>query len=263
MAMEDKPAKGIVASTTETVYDRHAQFYLDFVDPTVESESEGRGFWLPRLIAALGERLQGARVCDLCCGEGYVGRRLIECGAREVVGVDLSTKLIEAARRRAGSPRLSYVVDDAQSLGSLPDGAFDVVVCQMAIHDVADDRSLFAAVRRVIAPDAPFVFSMLHPCFEAPFHVPDEAPYLLDDDSRPLGRVVRRYASEGPWNSGGDGMRGRMGAYHRKLSTYINDLIASGFALERLDELLAHPNAPTGGFSAEVPTYVIVAAHAV
>jgi ubiquinone/menaquinone biosynthesis C-methylase UbiE len=246
---------------TETVYDRHSEFYLDFVDRSLASEG-GRGLVLSRLLACLGERLQGARVCDLCCGEGYAGRRMIECGAREVVGVDLSSALIQAARRRARSPSLSYVVDDAQSLGSFPDGVFDVVVSQMAMMDVADHRRLFAAVRRVIAPGAPFVFSMLHPCFEGPFHVPDAPPHLLDDEGRPLGRVVRRYASEGLWNSGGDGVRGRMGAWHRAISTYVNDLIASGFVLERLEEPLAGPDASTGGLFAEVPTVLVVAAHA-
>jgi ubiquinone/menaquinone biosynthesis C-methylase UbiE len=262
MAADEEQARRNGAQMTETVYDRHAKFFLDFTDRSLATESGGVVLVLARLIECLGERLHDARVCDLCCGEGYVGRRLVERGAREVVGVDLSSTLIEEARRRARSPSLSYVVDDARSLGSFPEGAFDVVVSQMAMHDVADDRLLFAAVRRVIAPGAPFVFSMLHPCFEAPFHVPDAPPYLLDNDGRPLGRVVRRYASEGLWDSGGDGMRGRMGAYHRKVSTYVNDLIAGGFALERLDELLGDPAASTGAFSAEVPTYLVVAAHA-
>jgi ubiquinone/menaquinone biosynthesis C-methylase UbiE len=247
---------------TGAVYDRHAQFFLDFTDRSLASGSSGVVLVLSRLIAFLGERLKGARVCDLCCGEGYVGRRLIEQGAREVVGVDVSPMLIEAARRRASSPGLSYVVDDAQILRTIADGAFDVVVAQMAMMDVADHRRLFTAVRRVIAPGAPFVFSMLHPCFEAPFHVPDQPPYLLDDDERPLGRIVRRYASEGLWDSGGDGMRGRMGVFHRQLSTYLNDLIASGFALERLEELHGDPDAPAGGLFAEIPTYLAVAAHA-
>jgi ubiquinone/menaquinone biosynthesis C-methylase UbiE len=262
MSKKEGPAKRSGVRESETVYDRHAQFFLDFTDRSLAG-SGGVVLVLSNLIASLGERLQGARVCDLCCGEGYVGRSLIDAGAREVVGVDLSSTLIEAARRRARSPRLSYVVDDAQSLRSFPDGAFDFVVCQMAVPDVADHPSLLAAVRRVIAPGGPFVFSVLHPCFEAPFHVPDAPPYLLDDDARPLGRVVRRYASEGLWNSGGDGMRGRMGAYHRKVSTYVNDLLAGGFALERLDELLAdHSNESTAGISAEIPVYLAVAAHA-
>jgi ubiquinone/menaquinone biosynthesis C-methylase UbiE len=262
MTTQEEQAGRGRAQKSETVYDRHAQFFLDFTHRSLASDA-GVTLVLSRLIGFLGERLQGARVCDLCCGEGYVGRRLVECGAREVVGVDLSPTLIKTARHRARSPNLSYVVNDAQSLGSFPDGAFDVVVSQMAMMDIADNRRMFAAVRRVIADGAPFVFSMLHPCFETPFHVPGAPRHLLDDDGRPLGRIVRRYASEGLWNSGGDGMRGRMSAYHRKLSTYVNDLIESGFALERLDELPADPGAAQPNeFPAEIPTYLIVAAHA-
>jgi SAM-dependent methyltransferase len=261
MATKEELARRDGAQTPRTIYDRHAEYFLDFTDRSLAREG-GVNLLFSTLMACLGERLQGARVCDLCCGEGYTGRRLIELGAREVVGVDLSPMLIGAARRRARSRGLSYVVDDAQSLGSFADGAFGVVVSQMAMMDVADHRALFEAVRRVLAPGAPFVFSMLHPCFEAPFHVPDAPPFLLDDDERPPGRVVRRYASEGLWNSGGDGMRGRMGAYHRMLSSYVNDLIASGFALERLDEPLGGPDAPTAGLFSEIPTYLVVAAHA-
>ncbi len=259
---EDEQPRRNGAQMTGTVYDRHAAFFLDFTDRSLARDG-GVNLVFSALIACLAQRLQGARVCDLCCGEGYVSRRLNDHGAREVVGVDLSPTLIEAARQRAPTPGLSYVVDDAQSLGSFADGAFDVVVSQMAMMDVADDRALFAAVRRVLAPGAPFVFSLLHPCFEAPFHVPEAPPHLLDDDGRPLGRVVRRYESEGLWDSGGEGMRGRMGAYHRKLSTYINDLIASGFAVERLDELPPDPDASKGGLFSEIPTYLVVAAHAI
>jgi hypothetical protein len=53
-----------------------------------------------------------------------------------------------------------------------------------------------------------------------------------------------------------------MGAFHRQLSTYLNDLIASGFALERIEELHGDPDAPAGGLFAEIPTYLAVAAHA-
>jgi len=103
--------------------------------------------------------------------------------------------------------------------------------------DVADHRAMFAAVRRVLAPGGLFVFTMLHPCFEGrPFHVTEAPPYLFDEAGLPEAYVVRRYATEGHWNSGGEGVRGRMGAYHRTLSTYVNDLIAAGFVLERLEE---------------------------
>lgn len=259
----------------ETVYDQHARFYVDFVDRGRQSAAaQGGDDFLARIEARLGEALAGARVCDLCCGEGYVGRWLMTRGAREVVGVDLSQALIEVAKARADRPELSYVASDAAQLGEIGGGAFDVVVCHMGLQDVADHRALFDAVRRVVEPGAPFVFSLLHPCFMAPCHAIEAPPWILDDDGRAVAVVVRRYATEGYWNSGGDGVRGRMGCHHRTISTYVNDLLASGFELEAMEELGAD-QAPHGapgaladtsagkGFAAEVPYVLLIAARAI
>jgi hypothetical protein len=49
-----------------------------------------------------------------------------------------------------------------------------------------------------------------------------------------------------------------MGAYHRTLSTLLNDLLAAGFLLEKLDE----PVLAGGGLLAEVPRSLVVAARA-
>jgi hypothetical protein len=68
--------------------------------------------------------------------------------------------------------------------------------------------------------------------------------------------VARRYPEEGFWRSGGDGIRGRMGSYHRMLSTRINDLQMSGFRLERLEE----PLPPGKGLFSQVPIVLVVAA---
>jgi ubiquinone/menaquinone biosynthesis C-methylase UbiE len=247
-----------------TVYDEHAAFYVDFVDRGLASENGATRMLLSTLAECLDERLSGARVCDLCCGEGYVGRYLLARGSREVVGIDSSSALIEVARRRAKAPELTYRIDDAHGLDTVADGEFDVVVSQMAMMDVADHQAMFTAVRRILVPGGAFVFSMLHPCFEGrPFHVRDAPPYVLDESGHPIAYAVRRYATEGFWDSGGDGVRGRMGSYHRTLSTYVNDLISSGFTLERLVEPLAGGDAVKTGLFAEVPTVLVIAARAV
>jgi len=246
-----------------TVYDQHARFYVDFVDKGLASDTGHASLLRGTLLAMLGGRLAGARACDLCCGEGYLGRFLLAEGAAEVVGIDLSAELIAVARARAPAGPISYRVDDARTLASVEDGGFDVVVSQLAMMDVADHRAMFAAVRRVLAPAGVFVFTLLHPCFEGrPFHVTEAPPYLFDEAGLPAAYVVSRYATEGYWNSGGDGVRGRMGAYHRTLSTSVNDLIAAGFVLERLEEPLAGFNAAKIGVMAEVPTVLAVAARA-
>lgn len=243
---------------SETVYDRNVSFYLDFVDRGLAGGNYEKD--LSRFAACLGDRLAGARVCDLCCGEGYLGRWLVACGAREVVGIDSSAALIQAARARANSDKLSYVVDDAATLTSISNGWFDVVISQLAMMDVADHRGLFAAVNRVLAPGGPFVFSMLHPCFMPPCHATEAPPFITDEEGRPIAVAVRRYATEGRWNSGGDGVRGRMGQYHRTISTYVNDLLAAGFAIERLEEPLAGDGGSGVGLAGEVPTVLLIAA---
>jgi SAM-dependent methyltransferase len=251
----------------ETVYDRHAAFYVDFVDRGREAvAARDYDHLLARIEARLGDALAGARVCDLCCGEGYLGRWLMRRGAREVVGVDLSRGLIEVAKARADSDRLSYFIEDAGRLDQVPGGPFDAVVCNMALQDVADQRALFAGVRGVLNRGGAFVVSLLHPCFMAPCHVTQAPPTIIGDDGQPVALSIRRYATEGHWNSGGDGVRGRMGAHHRMISTYVNDL-AAGFALQAMEELLPNQgppgSAPLEGLFAEIPTVLLIAARAI
>src|SRR5512137_2082064 len=52
--------------------------------------------------------VQGLRVLDAACGEGY-GSYLLAATAREVVGVDIAAEAIAHARRRYDAPNLRYL----------------------------------------------------------------------------------------------------------------------------------------------------------
>ena len=240
----------------ETIYDKHLQFYIDFVDRNLADEN---GLWhvlLSQFKEILKDRLKGARVCDIACGEGYLSRFLGQLGPREVIGIDTSAALIDVATQRSNGPNLSYRVDDAQQLRTFSDTSVDIAVSQLAIMDIPDHQALFKSVRRVLRSGGVFVFSLLHPCFETPFHAPDESPFLVDTGGTPIAYIVRRYVSEGFWQSEGTGVRGHMGAYHRTLSTLLNDLLATGFLLARLDE----PVMEGRGLFSQVPQTLLVAA---
>ena len=173
-----------------------------------------------------------ARASAILGGEGYLGRHHPARGASRVVGVDLE----RPDRRRAAAQTLSVSSIGGRCTGARLawSGSFDLVVSQLAPMDMADHARVFGAVRRVLKPGGAFLFSVLHPCFEGtPFHAEREPRYVVDGDGTPTAFAVRRYATEGYWKSGGDGARGRMGAYHRMLSSYVNDLIEAGFAIER------------------------------
>jgi len=80
--------------------------------------------------------LKGKRALDLACGEGISSRLLRDLGADEVVGVDISEKLINKAateEKRINPDRpIEYIVGD---IANLPvKGKFDVITGAMALH---------------------------------------------------------------------------------------------------------------------------------
>ena len=72
--------------------------------------------------------LAGKKVIDVACGEGWLTRKLRQAGASEVVGIDISEKMIELARwQEARDPHgIEYRVEDARATGTQQD--FDLSV---------------------------------------------------------------------------------------------------------------------------------------
>jgi ubiquinone/menaquinone biosynthesis C-methylase UbiE len=227
-----------------TPYDAIAPWY----DRMVRSNSLAGDEMLRRLLDMIGP-VRGQRVCDLACGQGYVARALAQQGA-QVTGVDLSSELIAIARRDEASAPLgiTYLVDDATTLTTLAAESFDGVVCNLALMDIPDLEAAFRSVWRFLRPAGWFVFAITHPCFAAP-----HAEWRTAPDGA-ISREIFTYFSEGFWRSTDPkGVRGQVGAYHRTLTTYINTLIQTGFALERIDEPQATGSMPAPGYQVIPP----------
>jgi len=230
----------------KALYDNIAAWY----DATMRAESPVQAVTLPTLFDLLGD-LHGQRLCDLACGQGYVTRQLAQRGA-DVVGIDLSAKLLAIARQEEATNPLgiTYQVDDAETLATLAGNAFDGVVCHLALMDIPDLPATLQAVWRVLRPAGWFVFSITHPCFEAP-----HAAWITKADGQ-IGREITTYFAEGHWRSSNPtGVRSQVGAHHRTLSTYINTLLETGFSLTRLVE----PQA-TAQTAERKPEYAVVPA---
>lgn len=72
--------------------------------------------------------VKGKRVLDVACGEGHFTRTLRNAGAAEVVGVDISERMIDLAREQEARQPLGieYRVEDAKTMTGQAD--FDLVV---------------------------------------------------------------------------------------------------------------------------------------
>jgi SAM-dependent methyltransferase len=102
---------------------------------------------------------------------------------------------------------------------------FDGVVCNYGLSDIDDLDAALATVARLLKPAGWFVFSILHPCFPG---------WGEDAPSSWPGRDG--YFREGWWQAQNTGFRGKVGANHRTLSTYLNALTRHGFQLDVVAE---------------------------
>jgi SAM-dependent methyltransferase len=196
---------------------------------------------MPPLLAAEGGPLPamaGDRVLDIACGQGRLSRRLAARGA-DVTGVDISDAMLDRARA-SGPASIAYLHGDVTSAPSAWwDGRpFDGVTCEMALMDIDDLTGTLSAAAAVLRPGGWFAASVSHPC--------------LPGSERGLSSWPpdQGYDAEGFWTSPADhnpnGVRIRVGASHRKLSTYLNALLEAGLE----PELFLEPPAP-------IPTYLL------
>jgi 2-polyprenyl-3-methyl-5-hydroxy-6-metoxy-1,4-benzoquinol methylase len=212
--------------TGSTGYDEIAEWY----DGWVGDDDLAADPFFPAVETLMGN-VANQRICDLACGQGRVARHLARRGAH-VIGVDVSDKLLEIARRHEDvEPRgIDYRHIDARTLDGIPDGHFDGVMCFLALMDIPDLFPTIQSVARTLRPGGWFIFAILHPCYNTP---------RSDEMSSPLGwmRVVGSYFTESHWRSENrTGPPGKVGALHRTLSTYFNTAIEAGFQLEHVSE---------------------------
>ena len=205
-----------------TPYDRIADWY----DEKIREVWGSHATTLPYLFDLTGD-IAALDVCDVACGQGTIARKLAEAGGR-VVGVDTSKRLLGMAQSQEDAQPLGIkdLPDDAQRLTSIPDDSFDLVTCTWALMDIDDLASCLQSVERVLRKGGTFVCCIAHPCFTGPAAARTETGY-----------VVGNYLSEGFWVSDNpDGLRNKVDANHRIVSTYINELVAAGLIIERLLE---------------------------
>lgn len=72
--------------------------------------------------------VRDAKVLDLACGTGFFTRSFLNWGAQSVVGVDISSAMLEEARARNidADGRITYIEADCSTPTIYPEGPFDI-----------------------------------------------------------------------------------------------------------------------------------------
>jgi ubiquinone/menaquinone biosynthesis C-methylase UbiE len=111
-------------------------------------------------LCELAGEVSGLSVLDLACGDGHYTRIFKKMGASRVVGVDISTKMIELAtvadkREPLG---IEYLVGDARSVHFT--ASFDVVLAAYLLNYARSEQDLLSmakAIHRNLKPGGRFV----------------------------------------------------------------------------------------------------------
>jgi SAM-dependent methyltransferase len=180
----------------------------------------------PAMLRLAGD-VDGRRILDAGCGSGPLSAALRDRGAI-MTGFDLSTAMIELARRRLGDDADLTVADLAKPL-PYADAAFDDVVASLVLHYLEDWTEPLAELRRVLKAGGRLILSVNHPILYTALN-PDGDYFDVAEfsyDAEHAGRTVV-YTN-----------------WHRPLQAMSDAFTAAGFRISVISEPPIAPHTPS------------------
>ncbi len=159
------------------------------------------------------------RILDAACGPGKYAEILMSKGAK-VTGFDLTTKMVELAKKRNGNKGHFFVHDLTSPLVMFEKESFDIVLCALAMHYVENWTLTIQEFCRVLKPKGTLVISIEHPFFEFN-HFKSEKYFEVEH--------VNCY-----WN--GFGKPVNVHSFRRPLHECLDPLTDNGFYIDKLVE---------------------------
>jgi len=175
----------------------------------------------PATLALAGD-VTGRRILDAGCGSGPLFEALRERGA-VVSGIDMSSGMLEVARRRLGADADLRVADLAEPL-PFPDGSFDDVVASLVLHYLQDWEPTLAELRRVLRTGGRLIVSVSHPL----------AVNVMHRLAGPRPDYFERYTWTEEWTMGGQ--TAQMSFWNRPLHAMTDAFTAAGFRISVVSE---------------------------
>lgn len=245
----------------QNIYDDPVFFDLYSEYPRAKEGEKGASEW-PELLQMLPHDLNGKRVLDLACGEGWFARWCVSRGAKSVDACDISVNMLRKAEGLTKGPKTTSVTASTSALGHLghlgvEDGlirftrvdletlqlaaeTYDLVFCGLALHYVKNLGGLMHQVHSSLVPGGVFVYSIEHPFLTAPT-CPKfiTTPRTNNTGAGPDGGEVDQWTVDSYFAEGVrsvDWIVNGVIKQHRTLTSYFEAMREAGFEVEKMDE---------------------------
>ena len=175
--------------------------------------------------------LSGKAVLDLGCGYGHNCLDFIECGAAKVIGIDISKKMLEVARRESSHEKIEYINMSMTDIAALP-CKFDFIYSSLAFHYIENFEKLAADIYSLLNDNGCLLFSQEHPIMTAT--VDGMGHWNKDENDNRTSYTFSNYGQEGKrefhWIT--DGVIN----YHRTVGRLITTLAKNRFVIDTVEE---------------------------
>lgn len=208
-------------------YDNEAFFEQYSKMPRSKVGLDAAGEW--HQLKPLFPMLEGKCVLDLGCGYGWHCKFAVEKGAVQVLGVDLSPKMLQEAQRRNGDNRIEYRVCGIEEY-EYPTNRWDCVISNLALHYIENIDRVFQKVHETLKPGGSFIFNIEHPVFTAGVG----QDWVYTEEGNPKYWPVDKYFMPGERKThflGCDVIK-----QHHTLTQILMGLLNNGFELEAVEE---------------------------
>ena len=177
--------------------------------------------------------MAGKTVLDLGCGYGHNCIEFVEKGAAEVVGVDISEKMLKVAQSESVHEKIRYINMSMTDVKSLNKG-FDVIYSSLAFHYIEDFADFAENLYSVLNSGGWLLFSQEHPIPTAT--VDGKGHFNFDENGERTSYTLSDYHREGErkisWFVDG------VVKYHRTFGSVITSLAKAGFVIDTVEEPL-------------------------
>lgn len=208
-------------------YDNNAFFEEYAKMPRSKDGLKAAGEW--HQLKPLFPNLKGKSVLDLGCGYGWHCKYSVEKGAAQVLGIDLSKKMIEEAQKRNTDDKIEYNICGIEEY-DYPKNAWDFVISNLALHYIEDIESIFQKVHRTLKSNGIFLFNIEHPVFTSGVN----QDWIYNKEKKPKYWAIDDYFITGERKTnflGCDVVK-----QHHTLTQILMGLLNNGFEINVVEE---------------------------
>jgi ubiquinone/menaquinone biosynthesis C-methylase UbiE len=94
------------------------------------------------------------RILDVGCGDGWLTKRIANfVSPDEIVAIDIREEAIQKAKKLHSSPRISYMVYDAERIDPLELGFFDAIFARNSFHHFQNKEEFLLKAQKMLLSD--------------------------------------------------------------------------------------------------------------